>query len=80
MGTACYVKGAEKIISAIEEKLDIKVGETTKDSKFTLEVTRCIGACGLAPVITINDKVYQKVDPEKVDAILSEYDETGVDE
>lgn len=78
MGTACYVKGAEQIVAAIEEKLDIKVGETTKDNKFTLEVTRCIGACGLAPVITINDKVYQKVDPEKLDSIFAEYNETEV--
>lgn len=79
MGTACYVKGAEKTIEKLEQKLDIKVGETTKDRKFTLEVTRCIGACGLAPVIIINDKVYQKIDPDKVDGIIEEYYDTEVD-
>lgn len=73
MGTACYVKGAKDVLKAFSDQLGIKVGQTSEDLKFTLEITRCIGACGLAPAITINDKVYQKVDPQKVSAILEEY-------
>lgn len=73
MGTACYVRGAKDVLKALSQELEIKVGETSEDSKFTLEVCRCIGACGLAPAITINDKVYQKVLPEKVKEILAEY-------
>lgn len=73
MGTACYVRGAKDIIDGFINELGIKVGETTADSKFTLEVTRCIGACSLAPAITINDKVYQKVDAQKIKEIIEEY-------
>lgn len=73
MGTACYVRGAKDVLKALSQELEVKVGETSEDSKFTLEVCRCIGACGLAPAITINDKVYQKVLPEKVKGILAEY-------
>lgn len=73
MGTACYVRGAKDVLQALAKELGIKVGGTSEDSKFTLEVTRCIGACGLAPAITVNDKVYQKVDPQKVNEILAEY-------
>ncbi len=80
MGTACYVKGALEVIAAIEKRLGIRVEETTPDSKFTLEVTRCIGACGLAPVITINDKVFQKVDPEGLDKVFEEYDKAEVEQ
>ncbi len=73
LGTACYVRGGKKILEKFKELLDIDVGETTEDRMFTLEVMRCIGACGLAPAITINDKVYKMVNPDKIDSILSEY-------
>jgi NADH-quinone oxidoreductase E subunit len=73
LGTACYVRGGKKIIEKLKELLDIEVGETTTDGKFTLEVMRCIGACGLAPAITINDKVYKQVNPEKLQGILEKY-------
>lgn len=73
MGTACYVRGAKDVLKAFSQELGIKVGGTSEDSKFSLEVTRCIGACGLAPAIMVNDKVYQKVDPNKVNEILAEY-------
>ena len=61
LGTACYVKGSGDIIARIEEKLGIKSGETSPDGKFSLEATRCIGACGLAPVLTIKDEVYGRL-------------------
>jgi NADH:ubiquinone oxidoreductase subunit E len=73
MGTACYVRGAKDILEGFTKELGVKVGETTQDSKFTLEVTRCIGACSLAPAITINDKVYQKVDVQRLRQIIDEY-------
>lgn len=73
LGTACYVRGGKKIIDKFRELLGIEVGETTKDRKFTLEVMRCVGACGLAPAITINDKVYKQVNPEKLQSILEKY-------
>lgn len=74
LGTACYVRGGKKIIEKIKEILDIDVGETTKDLKFSLQVKRCIGACGLAPAMSINDKVYKRVNPNKVQQILKEYE------
>lgn len=73
LGTACYVKGSGDIIARIEEKLGIKSGETSPDGKFSLEATRCIGACGLAPVLTINDEVYGRLSKEDVDGILEKY-------
>jgi len=73
LGTACYVRGGKKILEKFKELLNIDVGETTEDRMFTLEVMRCLGACGLAPAITINDKVYKMVNPDKIDSILSEY-------
>lgn len=73
LGTACYVKGSDKILEKIEEKLNIKAGETTKDGMYSIDATRCIGACGLAPVITINEDVYGKLTPEDIDDILSKY-------
>ncbi len=73
LGTACYVKGSGDIIARIEEKLGIKSGETSPDGKFSLEATRCIGACGLAPVLTINDEVYGRLKKEDVDGILEKY-------
>ena len=73
LGTACYVKGADKILAALEEKLGIKVGECTDDGIFSLDSTRCIGACGLAPVMMINDDVYGKLTVEQLDDILKKY-------
>ena len=73
MGTACYVKGASEILERIEKKLNIKNGSVTPDGMFSLDSTRCIGACGLAPVITICDDVYGQLRPEDVDAIIDKY-------
>jgi len=73
MGTACYVRGAQKILDEFAKILDVKVGGTTGDGKFTLEATRCLGACGLAPVIMINDEVYGRLVPEDVQGILDKY-------
>ena len=74
MGTACYVRGAEKILHEFRTLLDIKVGETTADEKFSLSSLRCIGACGLAPVVLIGDKVYGRVTLDSVKEILDEYE------
>ncbi|NLY43202.1 MAG: NAD(P)H-dependent oxidoreductase subunit E [Clostridiaceae bacterium] len=73
LGTACYVKGAGAIIDKIKEKIGIDVGECTEDGKFSLEATRCIGACGLAPVVTINDDVYGRLTVDDVEGILNKY-------
>ena len=73
MGTACYVRGAEKILEEFKNELNIKVGETTSDGKFSLNCLRCVGACGLAPVAMIGDKVYGRIAPDGVKAILEEY-------
>lgn len=73
LGTACYVRGGKKIIDKLKELMDIEVGETTKDMKFSLEVVRCMGACGLAPAIKVNDKVYKRVNPNKLQQILKQY-------
>ena len=73
LGTACYVRGAEKVLEEIQKELEIKVGETTSDGLFSLDTLRCVGACGLAPVVTIGGKVYGRVTPEKVRDILHEY-------
>ena len=73
MGTACYVKGASDIMGKFLERLSIEVGECTADGKFSLDSCRCIGACGLAPVVTINDEVYGRLTPEQVEEILDEY-------
>ena len=75
LGTVCFVKGADKILAEFEKQLGIKAGETTKDLKFTLEGLRCVGACGLAPVVVVNGKVYGHVKPEKVSEILDHYKE-----
>ena len=73
LGTACFVKGSEKVLDRVKEKLGIDVGETTPDGKFSIEATRCIGACGLAPVFTVNDEVYGKATPEMIDKVIDEY-------
>jgi len=73
MGTACFVRGADKILKEFEEKLGIKNGETTPDGKFTLSTLRCVGACGLAPVVQVNGKTYGNATLETVAEILEEY-------
>ena len=73
LGTACFVKGSEKILDRAKERLKIEVGDTTPDGKFSLVETRCVGACGLAPVFMINDEVYGKATPELFDKVLDEY-------
>jgi NADH:ubiquinone oxidoreductase subunit E len=73
LGTACYVKGAGKVIEKISEVLGIQPGETSADGKFSLDATRCLGACGLAPVITVNEDVYGKLKPEDVKTVLEKY-------
>ena len=70
MGTACYVKRADKILADIEDDLGIKANETTEDGLFSIDACRCIGACGLAPVIMINEDVYGKLDPDDTDGLL----------
>ena len=72
LGTACYVKGSQKIMDRLKERLKIEPGETTKDGKFSIEETRCVGACGLAPVFTVNGEVYGKATVQKLDQVLNE--------
>jgi len=74
LGTACYVRGGKKVLDKIKSLLDIEVGETTEDMNFSLEVMRCIGACGLAPAISVDDKVYKRVNPNKLSQILGQYE------
>ena len=73
LGTACFVKGSEKILDRAKERLKIDIGETTKDGKFSLEETRCVGACGLAPVFTVNNEVYGKATVKMIDEVLDKY-------
>ena len=73
LGTACFVKGSEKLLDTAKETLKIKEGETTEDGKFSLEATRCIGACGLAPVFTVNDEVYGIATPDLMKKVIEEY-------
>lgn len=77
MGTACYVKGAGAVLDKLKEKLRVKVGQTTEDGEFTLEECRCLGCCGLAPVLTINGKVYGRLTIDDVDTILESYKKDG---
>ena len=74
LGTACYVKGSGDILNKVKEILNIEVGECTPDGKFSLDATRCIGACGLAPVVLIGEKVFGRVVPGDVEKILKELD------
>ena len=73
LGTACYVKGAQQVIDKFSEILGIKPGETRKDGLFTLDALRCIGACGIAPAVSINGKVYPKLSVNAVPAVIEEY-------
>ena len=72
-GTACYVRGAEKVLDEFRKQLGIEVGQVTPDGKFSLSCLRCVGACGLAPVVMIGEKTFGRVAPEKVNEILSEF-------
>ncbi len=73
LGTACYVKGAQEILDKVEKSLGITVGQTTPDRKFSIGATRCLGACGLAPVLMINGDVYGRLKPDDVEEILNKY-------
>ena len=73
LGTACYVKGSGDIIDAISQKLNVPIGSTSPDGKYSIEATRCIGACGLAPVLTVNGEVYGRLTVDDVDSILAKY-------
>ena len=73
MGTACYVRGAEKVLDEFKRVLGIRIGEVTPDGKFSLNVLRCVGACGLAPVVQIGSKVYGHMTVDKVKEVLEEY-------
>jgi NADH:ubiquinone oxidoreductase subunit E len=73
LGTACYVRGGNDVLTAMKKALGIDVGQTTEDRLFSLEIGRCFGACGLAPVIMVNDDVHQRVKPSKVGEILDKY-------
>ena len=75
LGTACYVKGSQKVLDRLSEELGIPVGGTTRDGLFTLNATRCLGACGLAPVMTINEEVYGRLVPDDIPGILAKYKE-----
>jgi NADP-reducing hydrogenase subunit HndA len=73
LGTACYVRGAEKVLEEFKKELKIQVGETSGDGKFSLSCLRCVGACGLAPVVMVGEKVFGRVSPEGVKDIIAEY-------
>ena len=73
LGTACYVKGADKVLAAVEKKLGIKSGECTADGLFSIDSCRCVGACGLAPVMMVDEEVYGKLTPDLVGKILDKY-------
>lgn len=73
LGTACYVRGGKEVLHSLQKELEIDVGETSKDGLFSLDVGRCFGACGLAPVLMVNDIVHQRVKPDKIGEILNYY-------
>ena len=73
LGTACFVKGSQALLDRLKERLQIQEGETTPDGKFSIDATRCVGACGLAPVFTVNNEVYGKATVKKLDEVLDEY-------
>ncbi|MCK3686359.1 NAD(P)H-dependent oxidoreductase subunit E [Maribellus sp. YY47] len=73
MGTACYVRGAEQVLNEFKRQLKVEVGESTEDGKFSINCLRCVGACGLAPVVTVGEKVFGRVAPSDVKKIIAEY-------
>ena len=75
LGTACHVRGGPQIVEEMERKLDVKVGETTPDEKFTLETVNCLGCCAIGPVVVVNQKYYSHITLDKIDSILKEYRE-----
>ncbi len=77
LGTACYVRGAAVVMEALQKELDVEVGRTTPDGMFTLDATRCIGCCGLAPAMMINDEVYGRLVPADIPGIIAKYREKG---
>jgi len=79
-GTACYVRGAEKILDEFKKELNLKVGETTPDGKFSISCLRCVGACGLAPVVMVGNKTYGRVSPDMVKGIIEEYNKPCCEE
>ena len=74
LGTACYVRGGQDVLKAMSKELEISVGGTTQDRKYSLEVGRCFGACGLAPVVMVDEETFQRVNPSKVNEILNSFD------
>lgn len=80
LGTACYVRGGKKIVERLQDILGVGVGDTAPDRKFTFEVARCIGACGLAPAMSIDNVVYKQVDPDELESILARYTQEGGEE
>ena len=77
LGTACYVKGSQKILDRLKDRLKIEEGETTPDGRFSIEATRCVGACGLAPVFTINNEVHGKATVKMLDELLDKIEQGG---
>ena len=73
LGTACYVKNSQEVIDEVAKQLNIEIGSTSADGKYSLEATRCIGACGLAPVLTVNGEVYGRLTKDDVSTILAKY-------
>lgn len=73
MGTACFVKGADKVVDAFKQALKVEVGEVTPDGKFSIDLLRCVGACALAPVLTVGEKVFPNVKPDQVKAIVAQF-------
>lgn len=79
MGTACYVNGGDKVLDALKAELGVEVGETTEDDIFTLQEARCLGACGIAPVIMIDDKIYGELDAKKTVDLINEFRKAAKD-
>jgi NADH:ubiquinone oxidoreductase subunit E len=73
MGTACYVRGGKKLVEGLQKHLNVDVADTTEDGKFTLSIARCIGACGLAPALMVDDTVFKSVNPKRLESVLSKY-------
>jgi len=80
MGTACYVRGAEQVLAEFKRQLKVEVGESTEDGKFSINCLRCVGACGLAPVVTVGEKVFGRVAPTEVKKIIAEYREGSAED
>ncbi len=77
LGTACYVRGGKQILEKLEKELDVAVGGTTDDREFSLEINRCVGACGLAPVLMVEEDIYRRVKLDKIPSIVSKYRSNG---